>query len=172
MYNLCSEQLLTEDVVKIKYASLMYLFKRKTAFFFKFTVTELTMSDRSPEEMDQWVWQFPILPMAYLRIGLLQSNFARSKFSEIGLYWMNCLLDLTGNFSKYLLDSVKQTLVHCKFRVTSGCTSLNTAIRLLCFETQAGFLCRHCFGHGKLNSHGSWRNICWGYCSHTLSFQP
>lgn len=56
MSNLHSKQHPTEDIVTIKYASLMYLFKRKADFYYyfkKFIVTKLSVSDCSPEEMDQ-----------------------------------------------------------------------------------------------------------------------
>lgn len=93
MSGLHSKHLPTENVVKIKYASSIYLFQRKTVcqylfIYFKFIVAKLTAAGCSPKVLDQWVRHFPIFPNAYLN-SLLQTNFASSKLTEICLYWMN-----------------------------------------------------------------------------------
>lgn len=110
------------------------------------------MSVCSPEEMDQWVWQFPILPMSYLK-GLLQTHFARSKFLGIAFIGWIAWFRFNRKIFQVSFRSVKQSLVHCKFGGTSGYTSLNTAIRLV-FKHRLVFFVDTVFGHGQWSLHG------------------
>lgn len=137
MSNLHSKQHPTEDIVTIKYASLMYLFKRKADFSFIIILKNSLWQNwvcltAAPK---RWINKFGsfssslwVIWKVYCRLILQGQNFQKQAF--IG--WI-ASFRFKRKFFQLSFRSVQQTPVHCKFRLMSGNTNLNTAIKLLCF---------------------------------------